>query len=163
MAPPTSSLRQQAIEAVATALRGINGNPTYHNTVKHAGCVVTDPAQGMNILTLPPTELPYFIVEPLDSGSKVYMPSMRVREDFQIVITARQDSPDRASKMATWEHLIADIEVALTRDITLGGLVVDTRVGPSSPGFDMGNTPTVFVVQPVMLRLIRTYGSPWNS
>lgn len=162
MAPPTDPLRQQAIEAVATALRAINGEPTYFFRVKSTS-VVTDPGMGQNILTLPPTETPYFIVEPLPSGSKFYMPSMRVRHDFQVAITARADAPDRSLKMQTWERLIADIEVALTRDITLGGIAVDARCEESTPGFDLSQSPSVFVIQPVTINLIRTYGSPWNS
>lgn len=165
MANPTTPLRQQVLEALQVKLQAISGNPTYFNTVKSTS-VVLDPGKGPNIMTIPSTELPFFIIEPTDAGSKFYMPSLRLREEFQVTITARQDVEGpihTRNKMQVWERLIADIEVAMTRDITLGGLVVDTRVQIPTPGFDLGATTSIFVVQPVVCRLIRTYGSPWNS
>lgn len=108
------------------------------------------------------------IVEVMPSGSKFYMPSMRMKEDFQIAVIARNDTPASAStnlgrRMDTWEQLIADIEVALTRDITLGGLAVDVRLLTPTPAFDMAASSTIVVVQPVAIKLIREYGKPWNS
>lgn len=161
MAQPTDSLRQTVLERMKAKLQAIAGNPLYFNTVK-ATSVTTEPDG--NIMTLPPTEMPYFIIEPTPDGSKFYMPSMRLKHQFQVLITARDDAPSRNLKMQTWERLIADIEVALTRDITLGGAAVDVRVLEATPGFDLNpTTPTIIVVQPVMITLIRTYGQPWNS
>ena len=167
MPAPTDPLRVQVLEAVQTKLRAINGNPTYFNTVKSAS-VVLDPGLGPNMLLVPSTELPYMIVEVMPSGSKFYMPSMRMKEDFQIAVIARNDTPASAStnlgrRMDTWEQLIADIEVALTRDITLGGLAVDVRLLTPTPAFDMAASSTIVVVQPVAIKLIREYGKPWNS
>ena len=163
MAAPADPLRQQVLEAIQVKLRAINGNPTYFNTVKSTS-VVLDPA--VNLLTLPPTECPYFIIEPTPEGSKFYMPSMKLKHTFQVAITARQDAPGGTStsrKMETWEQLVADIEVALTQDITLGGIAVDVRLGEATPGFDLGAPVTVVVVQPLTVLLIREYGKPWNS
>lgn len=163
MSVPTDPLRQQVLEAIQVKLRAINGNPTYFFIVKSTS-VVLDPA--VNILTLPPTEMPYFIVEPTPLGSKFYMPAMKLRHEFQVVITARHDAPGGTStsrKMETWEQLIADIEVAMTRDITLGGVAVDTRLLEATPGFDLGDKPTIIVIQPLVVKIIREYGKPWNS
>lgn len=161
---PVDPLRQQALEAIVTKVRGISGSPLYFNYVK-AASVVLDPS--VNIITLPATELPFFIVEPMPPGSKFdYMPAMRLRHEFHVLITARQDAPTGTStdrRMKTWEHLIADIEVALTRDITFGGIAVDVRLLEPTPGFDLGASPTIIVVQPLVVRLIREYGKPWNS
>lgn len=167
MPPPSDPLRVQVLEAVQTKLRGINGNPTYFNTVKSTS-VVLDPGVGPNMLLVPATELPYFIVEVTPSGSKFYMPSMRMKEDFQIAVIARNDvatnlGTNLTRRMETWEQLIADIEVALTRDISLGGLAVDVRLQTPTPAFDMSASPSVVVVQPVVIRLIREYGKPWHS
>lgn len=160
MPAPTDPLRLRVLEALQTKLRAINGNPTYHSTVK-ASSVVLDPA--VNILTVPTTETPFFIVEPTSEGSKFYMPSLRLRHQFQVTITARVDAVTglgTARKTQAWERLIADMEVALTQDITLGGLVVDVRLLEATPGFDLGATTTIIVVQPVVCTLIRTYGAP---
>lgn len=160
MPAPTDPYRQQAIEAIATKLRAINGNPLYFNTVKSTS-VATDPV--VNPLTAPPTEAPYFWVEPTDLGSRLYMPAMRLKNNFQVVVTAVNYAVGPAhtrSKMETWEQLIADIEVALTRDITLGGIAVDVRLLEPTPGFDLGASPIITVLQPVVVNLIRSYGQP---
>lgn len=160
---PTDPLRQQVLEAIAVKLRAITAGALYFNTVKSTS-VYTEPV--VNPLTAPETEAPLFFVEPSEAGSRFYMPSMRVKNNFQVIITgvAYATGPAHTrSKMETWERLIADIEVALTRDITLGGIAVDTRVLEPTPGFDLGQTPLVTVIQPVTVDLIRTFGSPWNS
>jgi hypothetical protein len=164
--PPTDPLREQILEAIKVKLQAIDGTSIYFNTVKSTS-VVLDPA--VNIFSLPPTEMPFFIIEPMVSGSKFYMPAMKLRHEFQVLITARADVVTTISltntsrKTKTWEELLADIEVALTRDITLGGLCVDVRLLEATPGFDLGSSPSVFVNQPLVVKLIRTYGSPWNS
>lgn len=160
MPPTVEPLRYRVLEAIQTKLRGINGGPNYHNTVKSSS-VVLDPS--VNIITIPTTECPYFMVEPTPEGSKFYMPSLRMREEFQVVVTARADAPtgtDRSVKTLTWERLIADIEKAIMQDFTLGGLAVDVRIGTATPAFDLGAITTIIVVQPMTVRLIRTYGSP---
>lgn len=157
---PTDPLRYRVLEALQTKLRAINGAPNYHSTVKSAS-VVLDPA--VNILTVPPTECPFFIVEPTPEGSKFYMPSMRLKHQFQVAITARMDAETglgTSLKTVAWERLLADIEVALTQDITLGGLAVDVRLLEATPGFDLGAVTTIVVVQPVLCTLIRSYGLP---
>lgn len=163
--PPADSQRLQVLEAIQTKLRQMNGGASYHNTVKSAS-VVLDPA--VNILTLPTTELPFFIIEPTTEGSKFYMPAMRLRHQFQVVVTGRQDIPTgtgTSRKTQTWEKLIADIEFAVTHtgttdDVTLGGKCVDVRLLEPTPGFDLGGSPTIVVVQPMVVHLVRSYGTP---
>lgn len=160
MSLPAKSQRLQALEAIQTKLRAISGQPTYNFQVKSTS-VVLDPS--VNILTVPPTELPYFIVEPTPDGSKFYMPAMRLKHQFQVAVTARIDAESAvgtARKTEAWEKLIHDIEVALTRDITLGGVAVDVRLQEATPGFDLGAVSTIIVVQPLIVTMIRTYGEP---
>lgn len=158
--PPADSQRLQVLEAIQTKLRAITAGALYNNTVKSTS-VVLDPT--VNIMTVPTTETPFFMVEPTPEGSKFYMPSMRLKHNFQVVITARVDAATgtgTSRKTEAWEKLIADIEVALTRDITLGGVAVDIRLQEPTPAFDLGAVTTIIVVQPVTVTLIRTYGSP---
>ena len=162
--PPSDSLRQQVLEAIQTKLRAITAGALYFNTVKSTSVALES---SVNLMTLPQTEDPYFIVEPTPEGSRFYMPSLRIKNNFQIAITARNHASGGTGtgrKMEAWEQLLADIEVALTRDITLGGLCVDVRLLEPTPGYDLNQqSPSVIVVQPVVCMLIRTYGSPWNS
>ena len=161
MPAPAASMRRQVLLGLQTALRLILGNPTYHYTVLSTS-VTTEP--GPQITNISPTQLPYFVVEPMADGLRDHMPAGRVRNIMQCLITARVDAeqnPGSASqKMLAWENLIADIEVALTRDITLGGIVIDTRVLEPQPASDIGGGPMVIVVQPVQVRFIRPYGTP---
>ena len=159
--PPSDPLRQQVLEAIQTKLRAIVAGALYFNTVKSTSVVLEGNA---NLMTMPHTEDPYFIVEPTPEGSRFYMPAMRMKNNFQVSITARNHAPGGTGlsrKMETWEQLLADIEVALTRDITLGGLVIDVRLLEPTPGYDLNQqSPMVMVVQPLICTLIRTYGSP---
>lgn len=162
MAPPATSRRLAVLEAIQTALRGIDGNPTYHHKVKSTS-VVLDPA--VNILTVPASESPYFIIEPTPEGSKQHMPAGRVAHWFQVTISARGECeggsrPNRKTEAS--EKLLADIEVAIAADITLGGLVVHAilDVEPTI-WYDLNPTATsVVVVQPLRCKIIRTNGEP---
>ena len=162
---PSESQRFQVLEAMQTKLRQMDGSPNYHNAVKSAS-VVLDPA--INLLTVPSTELPYFIIEPTPEGSKFYMPAMRLKHQFQVVITGRQDAATgigTARKAQAWERLIQDVEYALTHtgtvdDVTLGGKCTDIRLLEATPGFDLGMTTTIVVVQPAVVTLLRSYGTP---
>lgn len=161
---PTDPLRQQVLEAVQTKLRAIAAGSLYFNTVKSTSVVLE---MTTNLLTVPKTEVPYLIVEPTPEGSRFYMPSLRVKNNFQIVVTGMTYAATGTTsgrRMEAWEQLLADIEVSLTRDITLGGLCVDVRCLEPTPGYDLNQqSPLVTVVQPVVCDLIRSYGSPWNS
>lgn len=158
--PPAASQRYQVLQAMQTKLRAITAGALYNYTVKSTS-VILDPS--VNIMTVPTTETPFFMVEPTPEGSKFYMPSMRLRHQFQVSITARVDAvtgTGTSRKTEAWEKLIADIEVALTRNITLGNIAVDVRLLEPTPAFDLGAVTTIIVVQPVMVTLVRSYGSP---
>lgn len=160
MPPSVSPLRLRILEALQTRLRGIDGQGNYYFAFK-SGSVVLEPTA--NILTLPPTECPGAVIEPTPEGSRFFMPAFRMRNQFQVSITAFADAPGGTStsrRAETWEKLIADLERAITTDITLGGLVIDMRLQEPTPGFDLGASPRVVVVQPLVCNVIRAYGEP---
>lgn len=125
-----------------------------------AGSVFRDP---INLLTAQPgTALPLFQVEPSDRGRTEYQPALQIRHHFDVVITMRHDAegiaPDRKSKL--WEKLIANVETALSKDITRGGAAIDTLLGEPLPMVSIGADNMVVVVQPITVRIRRTYGKP---
>ena len=157
---PADSVHLAILQDLQAAVRGINGPPTYHFTVK-AASVVLDP--GVQITNVPSTELPYVVIEPDSRGTFTYLPSMRVREAFHVLLTARADAPtglDTSRKVTTWESLQADLEVAVTRDITRGGHAIDTRIVQVEPACDAGAGVMTLVRMLLRIALIRTYGQP---
>lgn len=152
------SKRDDVLDAICAALRAMTTGGGYTYTVR-AASVVRDP---VNILAVPDTNLPFFVVEPSPQGDTRYMPANQVQHDFAVLVTARITAPgiapDRKSK--AWERLIADLEKALTVDITLGGLCSDVRLGEPSPLTGVGPDNIVIVTQPLTVKLWRTYGRP---
>ena len=157
--PPSDPLRLALIQHVVTTIRGINGASQYHYAVK-ANSVITDLT--MSAPNWPVTELPLFLVEPTNQGSRLYMPAVRIKDSVQLLVTAFHNidgtAPDR--KTTANEYLIADLEVALTQDITRGGRAIDTRLGEPQPFMDMGSSGGCGVIVPLDIRVIRTYGNP---
>ena len=74
---------------------------------------------------------------------------------------ARYDSDpmNPASRMSVAENLKADIERAITVDVTLGSLVTDARLLTAAEFIQVG-APPVILTQPIELRLYRAYRSP---
>lgn len=151
-------LRLRLLHSLATALRGIRQADGYYYTVKPES-VMLDP---VNILTVAATALPVFLVEPSTEGVRTYQPANRLEYAFFASITARveADSLGASRKTEAWERLLADIERALTRDITREGLAIDTRLGEPTPLSTIGPDSMVLVLQPVELRHVRVYGEP---
>ena len=157
---PAKSQRQRIIEALQTKLRAIDAaSGLYHYPVAHASQVSIDPTD--NVLTVNGAELPFYVIEPTPDGSREFYPAMQIVDQVEFNVQCRKDCEDAdpAARATTWENLIADVEVALTQDVTLGGLVYDVRLGTPRPFVGVGSN-IVVVVQPVTVRLHRTYGEP---
>ncbi len=154
----TTSQRQLIIEALQAALRAISGGD-YHYPLTDASQVTVDP--GMQLLGPVLSDLPLYVLETTPDGSKTYQPAKQILEVVRVNIHARYDADPvhPASKLAVFENLKADMERALTVDITLGGLVCDVRLLTAAEFVGMGS-PVVIVTQPVEARFSRTYGSP---
>lgn len=152
------SERAAILESLQAAVRAINGVAPYTYAVK-TGSVSLDPTD--DVWTVPSTEAPYVVIEPLPEGSRDYQPANQVKDTFLVAITARIDvtgvAPNR--RMVAWEAWSADVERAVTVDITRGGHAVDTRLREPQPLLGVG-TNQVYVRQVAEMRLYRTYGQP---
>lgn len=140
------TLRGQAIEALAARLKAMTTAGGYHWTVK-AASVKLDPE---NLLALPETEYPAFLVEASDNV-RDFLPANCLDDEFDVLVTgivaANGVAVDRKTKAG--ENLIGDIERTLCVDITLGGLLFDLRVVKADPvlaGIGTQNKVVVMVV-----------------
>lgn len=150
--------RKQIIEALATRLRAITG-AEYHYPVSHESQVTVDPT--VNLMTSDGYDLPLYQIEPTPDGTKEYYPADQMREFFELNIHSRYDAKDAdaAARMTVWENLAHDIEKAVNVDYTFGGLVYDARLGVPRPFVGVGSN-MVILIQPISMRLHRTYGAP---
>lgn len=149
------SNRLAVLKNIQTTLQGMTGG-TYHYPLTVASQVIVDPT--VNLLTAPGSEQPIYLLEPTPSGVKEYWPGEQVTEEFIVTITGRKDADasDVAAKMTVWEHMAADIELALQADTTRGGHACDTRLGVPQPFVGVGSS-IVLLVQPVRVTIYRAY------
>lgn len=156
---PGKSNRQLIVEAVQAALRNIAGAAYHYPLGDPASQVSVDPTE--NLLTRNGADLPFYVIEPTPDGSREFYPAMQLKSEFEINVQGRKDAEtaDQAAKLATWENMAADLEVALTQDVTLGGLCYDVRLGEPRPFVGVGSN-IVILVQPVTIRVHREYGVP---
>ena len=159
--PPalTDSIRGKVLDNLCVALRAMTVAAGYHWDVA-ATSVQTDP---VNVLGVPASRRPFFLVEPSPDSRRVYEPANQLEETFHVLITAVVDAeedggPDR--KVAAGEALAMDLEKALTVDIERGGFCHDTRLDAPRIIAGLGTDGTVAVEQPLRCPLHRDYGSP---
>ncbi len=111
--------------------------------------------------------LPAFVVEPEGGGQREFLPANRIKDRFPVVIYGRVDATglsDSARRLTVFEQLAADVERCLTRDITRGGLAIDTRVlPPREPYIELDPVNSVYLEQPVEVVVRRIYGQPEGS
>lgn len=153
-------VRLGVLLAIQAALRGMSRAAGYSSEPRHDS-VVLEP---VDLLSLEPGKLPLFIVAPDDRQSeRVFHPSRLLRTTFSVLITAAVTAPNFGLdyKIRAAEEVHADIEKALSVDLTLGGLVVWTKVlEPDPPFMSLGSQTRVLVQQPVEVLIIRRLGAP---
>lgn len=153
------STRLRILKAIQAGLQAIAGG-AYHYPVAAATSVTIDPT--VNVLTSVPADLPLYIVEPTPDGDRRFDPAMQLVNKMRGTITGRMDMTDvtdPAGRATVWENMAADIELALSADVTLGGLVYDLRLMEPAPFVGVGSG-VVILVQPWEARVHRTYGAP---
>ena len=153
------SLRLRILKAWQTRLQAMSGE-AFHYAAR-VGTVSIDPTA--NLLTgVVPGEGPYWTVEPTPEGSRDYYPADQVRDVMRGTVTVRHDIGDvldPLQRITVAENLIADLEVAIALDYSLGGLVQDTRLLVPQTLVAVG-APMVLVIQPWECRFWREYGLP---
>lgn len=158
MPPILDPQRLALLRDVQAALRAIQDPSVYFYPARPEN-VFLDP---VNLMGLPSTSLPAFVVEPDNTGRRSYQPAEVLRYEFAVLITARVDAEGIATdrKTVAGEKLLADIERALTVDITRGDRAVDTRLDEPVTSCDVGASNMVVVRQPLRILHFRQYGQP---
>lgn len=156
--PAAESKRHQVIDAIVAALRAISG-AEYHYPLQSAKQVSDDPTT--QLLTVNAYDLPKYVVETTPEGTRDFYPGSHMVEFMNLNVQGRYDvkDGDPTARATALENMAHDIEKALTVDVTLGGLVYDTRVMVPR-GFVGLGSEIVILVQPVTVRIHRTYGEP---
>ncbi len=157
---PTTPVLLAIVVNLQAALQAITA-PTYFNTVKPTS-VVLDPV-ALDVVST--TELPFLVVGHRIEviGPRLYTSrpvSIKIRR--RIVIEAVLDAPgtDFAHKLTAIQQLVADVETALTVDVTRGGLALDTRVEDETLYVGLATQSRCYVEIPVEVTFGRKHGQP---
>lgn len=155
---PDEPLALRIVQNIQAAVRGIRVSQGYHHTVG-AVAVKLDPNHNVEALIGDEQLRPFFIIEMLPETFE-YVPAGGVWVTMSGIVhgvhTSDVESDD--DWMTTYYRLCADIERALTQDLTRGGLVPDTRI--ESTAFRARGGAEVWAQVPIVIRLRRQFGSP---
>ena len=145
---------------IQRALQAISVAGGYHHDVEKTA-VSIDPQDHIEVLTGSRARTPFMIVEVSPGRSIRYFPGTQMLELIPVDITAAGNAQPlvATSRVQTFERLCADIEQALTVDVTRNGKATDTRVLEKQMGMMVGGQRVIAVVQ-IEVRLYRTYGKP---
>jgi len=141
-----------------TALEAISIAGGYHHDV---GAVSVDPADHTEALLGTSAQVPFFIVEIATARGLQYFPASQLLERIPVDITAAHNAEQlvQTARLQTFQRLAADIEKALTVDVTRGGRATDTRIVDKQMFMSVGGQRVLAVVQ-CEVRLYREYGKP---
>jgi hypothetical protein len=133
-----------------------------------ASSVSLDPQE---ILLIPDTELPFYLLQPEPEGEVKYYPAYQKREVMSVSVTARVDVPDGSvpnAKLRAFKKLEADIERAICDEdpslsepgVGLGGLCVDIRMRTARAFVGLGSDPIVICQVVLDIPFHGRYGLP---
>lgn len=141
---------------LATAIRAISVAGGYHYDVDDEA-VFTD---AVNLMNIP--QSPAVMLGPSEGSGRSFLASMRVRDRVVFSVEAKVDADGLSTtrKLEAFSRFAADIERAVTRDITRGGYAVRTLVRPPiGPFMGFGAQQQVFFSVDIEIDLIRAYGA----
>lgn len=129
-------IQRQVWASLMDAIAGIRAGANYHHTVK------TVTSDVISLLSLPSQQCPAVMVMASNAGA-ARTPHMagQVKERLPFMLEFRVDAPGTVvdAKRDAWTKFLLDLEYALTRDVTRGGLASATFVLPADGpymGFD---------------------------
>jgi len=131
MSAPEPLLRR-VWASLVTALEGITAGADYHHTMKW---VTTDL---VSLLSLNAQQTPALIVMADGEGAqRVFHMAGQIKDTLGFVLEGRLDAPGLTvgGKADAYARMLLDIEYALTRDVTRGGLASATFVRPAKGPF----------------------------
>ena len=157
MAEPIEWLVLQDLQ---TALRAIAISDGYHFDVQ-ALAVKLDPDQKVEDLIAPGGPRPFLILQPQPDTWDYRERPAQAHIILPITVHWISDTvqTDDDSRLRTFLRGCADIEQAIARDITRGGLAVDTRIVKRELDLAVGGSQ-VWAMVDVEIALRRTYGAP---
>lgn len=155
MAEPTEFL---VLRNLRDALSAISVAGGYHFDVA-ASAVKLDPSVSVEDVIGPDGPRPYLLIE-MKPEQFEYRPAMQLRLalSFTVHWVGEQIGQDDESWIRTFYRACADIEKAVTVDITRGGKTVDTRILKRT--FDAMFGSQVWAMVDLEMPLHRTYGLP---
>ena len=129
-------LQRQVWASLMEALGDIRAGAHYHYTMQ------TVSSDLMSLLSLPSQQCPAVMVMASGEGaSRVFHMAGQVKERYVFQLEGRVDAPGLTAdaKRDAYARILLDIEYALTRDVTRGGIASATFVLPANGpyiGFD---------------------------
>ena len=147
------------VQNLQAALLAISVTAGYHFDVDSLA-VKLDPNCDIESLIAPNGPRPFVLLQVLPEQWE-YRPSMRVTVTLPVVVHWVSDSipTDDDSRLQTFFRGVADVEQALTQDITRGQLATDTRIVKRT--FDTAvDGSQVWAMVEAEIRIDRTYGAP---
>lgn len=155
MSAPDPILRQ-LWASLMTALEGIVSGTTYHHTVR----VVTSDL--VSLLSLSPQQTPALMVmADAEGAQRTFHMAGQIRETYPFVLEGRVDAPGGLvdAKRDAYARLLLDIEYAVTRDVTRGGIASATFVrAPKGPFMALDNSGIVQFQQRIDCVVVRRTG-----
>lgn len=160
--PSPSDPRELAIvQDIQTALRAAVAGSTYHYTLASAA-VKLDPNHAAEELDSPSGPRPYALIE-IGDLTHEFRDARAGEVQVALPLTIHwyhdTDPTDDASLLSTFFKGCADVETALTQDITRGGRAVDTRVTGRALGLAASGA-RVWAGIDVEVSIWRAYGTP---
>lgn len=150
----------QILENVQTALRGISTTSGYYSDIVDEA-VKLDPDVDAETLRGRQSMWPFIFLQPMPE-EWIYegMPNgLRLEWPLKIHWVNDTDGTDDAAKARAFFRGCADVERAITRDISRGGLAIDHRI--RTRAFNLSDDGTVVWAEiDTVIRVRRTYGTP---
>jgi hypothetical protein len=145
----------QSLQAALEAISIVGGY--FHDVAETA--VKLDPNVDVETLIGDQQLRPFVIIE-VGQEPFEYQPAKRLKQRIPIIIHAVHDSDptDDNSWLKTFTRLCADIERAIAKDISRGGVASDTRVLTTE--FKSFEGKVVWALVSVEILAHRTYGEP---
>ena len=147
------------VQDLQSALRQIATSRGYHYDVASMA-VKLDPNHNVEQLIAPDGPRPYVILE-VGREAWQYHPAMELRLTLPMTVHWVSDSTptDYDSRMQTFFRGCADVERAITQDLSRGGRATDTRIVGRT--FDTAvEGAQVWAMVDLSISLLRTYGQP---
>jgi hypothetical protein len=147
------------VQHLQTALRAISVAGGYHYDVESVA-VKLDPNQANDAVHAPGGPRPLLLIQ-VDPERRQYQPASELRQVLPVVVhwVQESDATDDNSRMRAFFRGCADVEQAITVDISRGGLAVDTRI-VRCVNDDSLDGSQVWARVEVEIALFRQYGRP---